>query len=200
MFPSGQALLKALYLASFEATKKWSQPIHNRGQTYGEMCIMYRGAACLTDLKNQQYFIFKKINSNCQLLAGYTHINTFYRSLLNLQKGLHSLVYDIKQLFIALQIKHCTSSSRCQPFNIVLYIACPTLADGEKITPKKGKTLPGRSRFIAGQNRQRRGRTGARCRCLFFRFFCIRQTASAGTMLIIFTEKTHRQPVLFRWQ
>ena len=42
-------------------------------------------------IKNQQYFIFKKINSSCQLLAGYTHINTFYSSLLNLQKGLHSL-------------------------------------------------------------------------------------------------------------
>ena len=41
-------------------------------------------------IKNQQYFIFKKINSSCQLLAGYTHIKTFYRSLLNLQKGLHS--------------------------------------------------------------------------------------------------------------
>ena len=38
---SEQALLKALYLASFEATKKWSQPLHNWGQTYGEMCIMY---------------------------------------------------------------------------------------------------------------------------------------------------------------
>ena len=43
VFPSDQALLKALYLATFEATKKWSQPIHNWGQTYGEMCIMYEG-------------------------------------------------------------------------------------------------------------------------------------------------------------
>ena len=44
-------------------------------------------------IKNQQYFIFifKKINSSCQLLAGYTRVNTFYRSLLNLQKGLHSV-------------------------------------------------------------------------------------------------------------
>ena len=41
VFPSGQALLKALYLATFEATKKWTQPIHNWGQAYGEMCIMY---------------------------------------------------------------------------------------------------------------------------------------------------------------
>ena len=37
VFPSDQALLKALYLATFEATKKWTQPIHNRGQTYGQM-------------------------------------------------------------------------------------------------------------------------------------------------------------------
>ena len=43
VFPSRQALLKALYLATFEATKKWTQPIHNWGQTYGEMCIMYEG-------------------------------------------------------------------------------------------------------------------------------------------------------------
>ena len=43
VFPSDQALLKALYLATFEATKKWTQPIHNWGQTYGEMCIMYEG-------------------------------------------------------------------------------------------------------------------------------------------------------------
>ena len=27
----------------FEATKKWTQPIHNWGQAYGEMCIMYEG-------------------------------------------------------------------------------------------------------------------------------------------------------------
>ena len=36
-------VLKALYLAAFEATKKWSPPIHNWGQTCGEMCIMYEG-------------------------------------------------------------------------------------------------------------------------------------------------------------
>ena len=41
VFPSDQALLKALYLATFEATKKWTQQIHNWGQTYGQMCIMY---------------------------------------------------------------------------------------------------------------------------------------------------------------
>ena len=43
VFPSDQALLKALYLSTFEATKKWTQPIHNWGQAYGEMCIMYEG-------------------------------------------------------------------------------------------------------------------------------------------------------------
>jgi len=43
VFPSDQALLKALYLTTFEATKKWTQPIHNWGQAYGEMCIMYEG-------------------------------------------------------------------------------------------------------------------------------------------------------------
>lgn len=43
VFPGDQALLKALYLATFEATKKWTQPIHSWGQAYGEMCIMYEG-------------------------------------------------------------------------------------------------------------------------------------------------------------
>ena len=43
VFPSDQALMKALYLATFEATKKWTQPIHNWGPAYGEMCIMYEG-------------------------------------------------------------------------------------------------------------------------------------------------------------
>lgn len=41
VFPSDQALLKALYLATFEATKKWTMPIRNWGQVYGELSIMY---------------------------------------------------------------------------------------------------------------------------------------------------------------
>ena len=41
VFPSSQALLKALYLATFEATKKWTMPIRNWGQVYGELSIMY---------------------------------------------------------------------------------------------------------------------------------------------------------------
>jgi hypothetical protein len=41
VFPSDQSLLKALYLATFEATKKWSMPIRNWGQVYGELSIMY---------------------------------------------------------------------------------------------------------------------------------------------------------------
>ena len=39
--PKRPTLLKVLYLATFEATKKWTQPIHNWGQAYGQMCIMY---------------------------------------------------------------------------------------------------------------------------------------------------------------
>ena len=35
VFPSDTALLKALYLATFEATKKWTMPIRNWGQVYG---------------------------------------------------------------------------------------------------------------------------------------------------------------------
>lgn len=43
VFPSDTALLKALYLATFEATKKWTLPIRNWGQVYGELSIMYEG-------------------------------------------------------------------------------------------------------------------------------------------------------------
>ena len=39
VFPSSQAL----YLATFEATKKWTLPIRNRGKVYGELSIMYEG-------------------------------------------------------------------------------------------------------------------------------------------------------------
>ena len=41
VFPSDQALLKALYLATFEATKKWTMPIRNWGKVRGELTIMY---------------------------------------------------------------------------------------------------------------------------------------------------------------
>ena len=43
IFPSDKALLKALYLATFEATKKWTQPLSNWAIAYGELCIMYAG-------------------------------------------------------------------------------------------------------------------------------------------------------------
>ena len=43
VFPSSQALLKALYLATFEATKKWTMPLRNWGKVYGELSIMYPG-------------------------------------------------------------------------------------------------------------------------------------------------------------
>lgn len=43
VFPSDTALLKALCLSTFEATKKWTMPIRNWGQIYGELSIMYEG-------------------------------------------------------------------------------------------------------------------------------------------------------------
>lgn len=43
VFPSDTALLKALYLSTFEATKKWTMPIRNWGVVYGELSIMYEG-------------------------------------------------------------------------------------------------------------------------------------------------------------
>lgn len=41
VFPSPQALLKALYLATFEIVKKWTMPIRNWGKIRGELAIMY---------------------------------------------------------------------------------------------------------------------------------------------------------------
>lgn len=43
VFPSDVSLLKALYLATFEATKKWNLPLRNWGKVYGELSIMYEG-------------------------------------------------------------------------------------------------------------------------------------------------------------
>ncbi len=43
VFPSDTAHLKALYLSTFEASKKWNLPLRNWGQVYGELCIMYEG-------------------------------------------------------------------------------------------------------------------------------------------------------------
>lgn len=43
VFPSDTALLKALYLSTFEATKKWTMPLRNWGKIYGELSIMYEG-------------------------------------------------------------------------------------------------------------------------------------------------------------
>ena len=41
VFPSDTALLKALYLSTFEATKKWTTTLRNWGKVYGELQIMY---------------------------------------------------------------------------------------------------------------------------------------------------------------
>ena len=41
IFSSDTALLKALYLATFEATKKWTLSLRNWGKVYGELSIMY---------------------------------------------------------------------------------------------------------------------------------------------------------------
>ena len=43
VFPSDKALLKSLYLATLQATKKWTQPLRNWGKVYGEFSIMYEG-------------------------------------------------------------------------------------------------------------------------------------------------------------
>jgi transposase-like protein len=42
VFPTEKSLLKALYLATNEATKKWSYPLRNWGKVRGEFEIMYK--------------------------------------------------------------------------------------------------------------------------------------------------------------
>lgn len=43
VFPSDTGLLKALYLATWELTKKWTLPIRNWGAIYAELAVMYPG-------------------------------------------------------------------------------------------------------------------------------------------------------------
>lgn len=43
VFPSSKALLKSLYLATMQITKKWTQPIHGWGTVYNEFAIMFDG-------------------------------------------------------------------------------------------------------------------------------------------------------------
>ena len=50
VFPSDTALLKALYLATFESTKKWTMSLRNRGKVYGELSIMYDGRPFLAQI------------------------------------------------------------------------------------------------------------------------------------------------------
>ncbi|HHX70222.1 MAG TPA: transposase [Gallicola sp.] len=42
VFPNDTSLLKALYLSTEQITKKWSMPLRNWGQVYGELMIMYQ--------------------------------------------------------------------------------------------------------------------------------------------------------------
>ena len=43
IFPNAMGLLKALYLAAWELTKKWTLPVRNWGQVYAELDVMYPG-------------------------------------------------------------------------------------------------------------------------------------------------------------
>lgn len=43
VFPTEKSLMKSLYLATLQATQKWTQPLKNWGKVYGEFAIMYDG-------------------------------------------------------------------------------------------------------------------------------------------------------------
>ena len=43
VFPNAASLLKALYLATWKLTKKWTMPVQNWRQVYAELNIMYPG-------------------------------------------------------------------------------------------------------------------------------------------------------------
>ena len=43
VFPNDTALLKAMYLATWELTKKWTLPVRNWGAVRSELGIMYSG-------------------------------------------------------------------------------------------------------------------------------------------------------------
>ena len=68
VFPSDTALLKALYLPTFEATKKWTMPLRNWGQVYRELSIMYEG-------RLPEYLYHVLLIHNCFLLVFYLYIS-----------------------------------------------------------------------------------------------------------------------------
>jgi transposase-like protein len=43
VFPSDDALKKALYLSTLNITKKWTMKIHNWGMIYGELSVHFEG-------------------------------------------------------------------------------------------------------------------------------------------------------------
>lgn len=73
VFPSSQALMKALYLGTFEIAKKWTMPIRNWGKVRGELEIMY--SCTLTGCRYSN----KRWNINC--IALIFHPNTSLKNM-----------------------------------------------------------------------------------------------------------------------
>ena len=65
VFPSDTALLKALYMATFEATKKWTMSIRNWGRVYGELSIMYEGRVILDSVSSSITLIVVDRHHGC---------------------------------------------------------------------------------------------------------------------------------------
>ncbi len=98
VFPSDTALLKALYLSTFESTKKWTMPIRNWGQVYGELSEHHvRGTSAGIGLKipplEQAMACAVYINQGLKASKSAFSPNIIMEDLL-LQRFLHTLIFE----------------------------------------------------------------------------------------------------------
>ena len=129
VFPSGQALLKALYLATFEATKKWTQPIHNWGQPYGQMCIMYESRLPL--------FAFPRGLCQFTVSSCAFTLNRVLKCIINSFRNASALsivlIPKYRKIYGKRPCKVCVGRQRnecerCSSFSVLLKFSCCKLA------------------------------------------------------------------------
>ena len=94
VFPSDTALLKALYLSTFEATKKWTMPIRNWGQVYGELSLMYEGRLRCKRIQD------RSDQSGIRLVLTYAVLCGIYKPRLNAHREAFSPAIIIEELLL----------------------------------------------------------------------------------------------------